>query len=179
MGIEKSRHFFASVFNRNGFITFADVTVCIKAQLIIFECQFDQRAVGIGKSNAQQFQSVYELIALNSDIGFERCRDDLTEIGVNPFDQPGVEEYKNTEGAVLLDVRMPGEYKDGHIPGSINVPLQNISSIVNVVRDRNTVLYVYCYSGSRSNAAVRALKQLGYNNAKNIGGIASYKGKRE
>ena len=40
----------------------------------------------------------------------------------------GVEEYGGLEGAVLLDVRTPQEYRDGHIPGSVNVPLQSLST---------------------------------------------------
>ena len=38
----------------------------------------------------------------------------------------GVKEYSATDGAVLLDVRTPDEYRQGHIPGSKNVPLQSI-----------------------------------------------------
>ena len=36
----------------------------------------------------------------------------------------GVDEFRNTPNAVLLDVRTKEEYKDGHIEGSINIPLQ-------------------------------------------------------
>ena len=36
----------------------------------------------------------------------------------------GIEEYKRTDDAVLLDVRTPQEYQEGHIPESKNVPLQ-------------------------------------------------------
>ncbi|WP_195979698.1 rhodanese-like domain-containing protein, partial [Blautia luti] len=35
----------------------------------------------------------------------------------------GIEEYKRTDDAVLLDVRTPQEYQEGHIPESKNVPL--------------------------------------------------------
>lgn len=38
----------------------------------------------------------------------------------------GIEEYKRTAGAVLLDVRTPKEYQEGHIPESKNVPLQRM-----------------------------------------------------
>lgn len=89
----------------------------------------------------------------------------------------GVAEYKTTDGAVLLDVRTAEEYRAGYIDGSVNVPLDKISSIENTVKDKSTPLYVHCYSGSRSGQAVAYLKQMGYINAKNIGGISSYRGK--
>lgn len=89
----------------------------------------------------------------------------------------GVEEYQNVSGAVLLDVRTPNEYQEGHIPGSKNVPLQAIEKVKSVVRDSATPLFVYCYSGSRSSQAAVMLKHMGYTNVKNIGGIAGYTGK--
>ena len=89
----------------------------------------------------------------------------------------GVEEYEKNDGAVLLDVRTIEEYRGGHIDGSINIPLDKISSVENIVKDKSTPLYVYCLSGGRSGQAVSYLKQIGYTNAKNIGGISSYRGK--
>lgn len=89
----------------------------------------------------------------------------------------GVAEYKTINGAVLLDVRTAEEYRDGHIDGSVNLPLDRISSIENTVKEKNTPLYVHCYSGSRSGQAVSYLKKIGYTNAKNIGGISRYRGK--
>lgn len=88
----------------------------------------------------------------------------------------GVAEYKNTEGAVLVDVRNIGEYAAGHIEGSINVPLQFITDIKGRVTDLNTPLFVYCLSGGRSAQAASLLKRIGYTNVKNIGGINSYTG---
>ncbi|MDO5100319.1 MAG: rhodanese-like domain-containing protein [Eubacteriales bacterium] len=88
----------------------------------------------------------------------------------------GVEEYKKTAGAVLLDVRTVAEYKDGHVPGSINIPLQNIQQVTSKVREKSTPLYVYCHSGGRSAQAAAGLKQLGYTNVHNIGGIMNYRG---
>lgn len=89
----------------------------------------------------------------------------------------GVMECKTTVGAVLLDVRTAEEYRDGHIDGSVNLPLDKISAIENVVKDKSTPLYVHCLSGGRSGRAVSYLKQIGYTNVKNIGGINSYHGK--
>lgn len=90
----------------------------------------------------------------------------------------GVAEYTSTSGAVLLDVRTPQEYQEGHIPGSINIPLQRIRGNA-IPAKKDTPLFVYCHSGSRSSQAVRILTKLGYTSVKNIGGIAAYKGKVE
>ena len=99
------------------------------------------------------------------------------------FKQPdinqGVQEYKNAAGAVLLDVRSPQEYREGHIPGSQNVPLQQLDKVEEVTENKDTVLYVYCHSGARSRQAVSLLKHMGYINVHNIGGIAAYSGKVE
>ena len=91
----------------------------------------------------------------------------------------GIEEFKSVQDAVLLDVRTKQEYIEGHIPGSRNIPLQRIVNIDSAIIDKDTPLYVYCYSGSRSNQAAELLKKLGYTNVTNIGGIASYSGKLE
>ena len=91
----------------------------------------------------------------------------------------GVEEYGGLEGAVLLDVRTPQEYREGHIPGSVNVPLQSLSTADQIPAGKDTLLFVYCYSGARSAQAVKALARMGYINTKNIGGIAAYTGKVE
>lgn len=87
----------------------------------------------------------------------------------------GVEDFRSTPGAVLLDVRTPEEYRDGHIPGSVNVPLGNLGDVGQVAQ-KDTPLYVYCRSGARSASAVAALEQEGYDRVRNIGGILSWRG---
>ena len=77
-------------------------------------------------------------------------------MGLFGFSQPpdinkGIEEYQSTEGAVLLDVRNIGEYAQGHIEGSINIPLPCIIDIKDKVTDRNTPIFVYCLSGISKN----------------------------
>ncbi len=91
----------------------------------------------------------------------------------------GVAEYGKSTGALLLDVRTPQEYKDGHIPGSKNIPLQTIDKVASVAENKDTVLYVYCQSGARSRQAADQLQRMGYTNVTNIGGIAAYRGKVE
>jgi len=99
------------------------------------------------------------------------------------FKQPdinqGIKDYQATPGAVLLDVRTSEEYRDGHIPGSKNVPLQAIDKVPSMVENKDTALFVYCYSGARSRQAVGQLQRLGYTHVNNIGGIAAYVGKVE
>ena len=97
----------------------------------------------------------------------------------HPDINQGVQEYKNAVGAVLLDVRTPQEYREGHIPGSQNVPLQQLDKVEEVTENKDTVLYVYCHSGARSRQAVNLLNHMGYTNVHNIGGIAAYSGKVE
>ncbi len=91
----------------------------------------------------------------------------------------GVKEYGETDGAVLLDVRTPQEYREGHIPGSRNVPLQELGRVSAVAAEKDMPLFVYCHSGGRSRQAVDELRRMGYLNVKNIGGIAAYTGKVE
>lgn len=91
----------------------------------------------------------------------------------------GVQAYQATPGAVLLDVRTPEEYREGHIPGSKNVPLQSLDKVTGLVNHQDTPMFAYCYSGARSAQAVSALQRMGYTNVKNIGGIAAYAGKVE
>ena len=91
----------------------------------------------------------------------------------------GVQAYQATPGAVLLDVRTPEEYREGHIHGSKNVPLQSLDKVTDFVNHQDIPLFVYCHSGARSAQAVSVLEGMGYTNVKNIGGIAAYAGKVE
>lgn len=89
----------------------------------------------------------------------------------------GVEEYNKTEGSILLDVRTKEEYAAGHIPGSINVTLDEIMA-GRLIRIPEGKLFVYCLSGGRSSQATRILKNAG-RDAENIGGISGYRGELE
>ena len=97
---------------------------------------------------------------------------------MGPDIDQGIEEYHATQGAVLLDVRTPEEYRQGHIPGSKNIPLYVINKAEEVI-SLDTPLFVYCHSGARSREAVSMLERMGYTRAKNIGGITAYKGEVE
>ena len=91
----------------------------------------------------------------------------------------GVSEYKNTRGAILIDVRDPAEFGRGHIPGSINMPLNVIDARSSEISQKSAPIYLYCVSGARASQALNILKSQGFTNVKNIGGINSYKGELE
>ncbi len=91
----------------------------------------------------------------------------------------GVEAFRTTKDAVLLDVRTPGEYAQGHIPGSKNIPLQTLDEAQEIIENKDTPIFVHCLSGARSRQATALLRQMGYSNVNNIGGISAYRGKVE
>ena len=91
----------------------------------------------------------------------------------------GVREFRETRGAVLLDVRTRQEYSAGHIPGSVNIPLQEIASVPQKISDMDTPVFVHCLSGGRSGQAAQYMCGIGYQNVKNIGGIGRYRGELE
>ena len=96
-----------------------------------------------------------------------------------PSIEQGLKEFSAAPGAVLLDVRSAQEYRDGHIPGSKNLPLRLIDEAASVVEHMDAPIYVYCLSGVRSQQAADKLQEMGYENAKSIGGISSYAGQLE
>ncbi len=74
------------------------------------------------------------------------------------------------EGAVILDVRSPGEYKGGHIKGSINIPVDQLRNNLGKLKDKNKTIITCCASGMRSASAKNILQAAGYLNVHNGGG---------
>lgn len=89
----------------------------------------------------------------------------------------GLKKYHSSKNAVLLDVRTLQEYLDGHIPNSRNFPLQAIGEVGEAIENKSTPLFVYCRSGARSKTAAGILREMGFENVNDIGGINSYSGK--
>lgn len=87
----------------------------------------------------------------------------------------GLQKFRETNGAVLIDVRTKEEYAERKIDGSVNLPLDEIQKITTVVSDKSTPIFLHCRSGKRSGKAQKILTSMGYTNAVNIGGIMSYR----
>ncbi|MBI3751733.1 MAG: molybdopterin-synthase adenylyltransferase MoeB [Chloroflexi bacterium] len=80
------------------------------------------------------------------------------------------------EGAILLDVREPSEWQEGHLEGAIHLPQGRLhAGVAAAVPDRDASIVVYCRSGNRSHYATAALGQLGYRHVVNLaGGIIAW-----
>lgn len=78
----------------------------------------------------------------------------------------------------LIDVRQPGEYAQGHLPGALLIPLGKLADRVNEIDGRKRTI-VYCRSGARSKSACQILTRLGIERPLNLkGGISSYHGEQ-
>ena len=75
-------------------------------------------------------------------------------------------------GATVVDVRTPAEFKDGHIKGAINLPLQTLGSNMNKLK-QDQVIITCCRSGSRSGMARRQLQAAGFMQVYNGGAWSS------
>lgn len=78
---------------------------------------------------------------------------------------------KIAAGASIVDVRSPEEFLGGSYPSAVNIPVQELARrMTEVPTDKPVILF--CASGARSAAAARALRQAGYADVTNAGGLA-------
>lgn len=78
---------------------------------------------------------------------------------------------------IILDVRTVAEYNDGHIPNAICIPNETINGdIIDKLPNKEQLILIYCRSGNRSKQAAEKLKNLGYTNLVEFGGIIDWRG---
>ena len=77
----------------------------------------------------------------------------------------------------LIDVRTPGEYKEGYIKNALNIDWNNSSFGDEVAKlDKNTPVFVYCLAGSRSHSAANSLTNMGFTEVYELdGGIMQWR----
>ena len=81
---------------------------------------------------------------------------------------------------IILDVRRADEFAEGHIPGAINVPNEEIGTAeIAKLPNKSQLILVYCRSGRRSKEASEKLVKLGYTNIVEFGGILDWKGETQ
>jgi phage shock protein E len=74
------------------------------------------------------------------------------------------------EGALVIDVRSPEEFRGRHLPQAVNIPLGGFrESLPRHVKDKGQVLLLHCLSGGRSGIAQQQARRLGYRNVFNLG----------
>jgi len=72
------------------------------------------------------------------------------------------------DGAFLVDVRTPGEFAEGHVKGSVNIPLDRVTMELSKFKNKKNII-VFCRSGNRSGQAKTILEQQGITNVTNGG----------
>ena len=87
---------------------------------------------------------------------------------------------EENENYIILDVRTIEEYNEGHIPNAICIPNETIDEdVINKLPNKDQLILIYCRSGNRSKQAANKLKNLGYTNLIEFGGIIDWKGEIE
>jgi rhodanese-related sulfurtransferase len=76
-----------------------------------------------------------------------------------------------SQEAVVVDVREPDEFRQGHLPGAVNIP-RGVAEmgVPQAVPDRTARVVVYCAGGNRSALVADSLKQMGYENVESLAG---------
>ena len=67
----------------------------------------------------------------------------------------------NNQAKIIIDVRTPSEFQGGHVAGSINIPLQEVQSKLEVIKSMDQPIILCCASGNRSGQATNFLKSRG------------------
>jgi phage shock protein E len=77
-------------------------------------------------------------------------------------------------GARLVDVRTPAEFAAGHIPGAVNIPLQQLDGRLSELQPKDQAVVLYCRSGNRSGTAARMLKSAGFAAVHDLGPMSRW-----
>jgi NADPH-dependent 2,4-dienoyl-CoA reductase/sulfur reductase-like enzyme/rhodanese-related sulfurtransferase len=134
------------------------LAVAIQAGLTVFDLEEMELAY------APQYGSAKDPVNMAGFVAAGLLRGDQLQVSV---------ESLSTDGAALLDVRTPAEFAAGHIPGAVNVPLDELRArLGELPRDRPVT--VYCQVGMRGYLAVRLLRQAGLRAANLAGGFKTY-----
>lgn len=78
---------------------------------------------------------------------------------------------KIAAGARLIDVRTPAEFRNGSYPGAVNIPLASLLARMHELEPKSTPIVLFCASGARSAQGARLLKQAGFSDVVNAGGL--------
>ena len=123
------------------------------------------------------FRNWYLFVALFIVLGLLIGGEVLRKIrGITSVNPTEALQLINHQDAMLLDIRDSGEYKGGHIPEALNIPLSGLKNrIRELEKFKSKPIIVYCQSGSRSSSGAAVLKKSGFDMVHNLsGGLASW-----
>jgi phage shock protein E len=78
------------------------------------------------------------------------------------------------KGARLVDVRTPAEFAAGHLPGALNVPVDELEQRLGELGPTEQPIILYCRSGSRSSRAARVLESAGFRQVHDLGPMSAW-----
>ena len=106
-----------------------------------------------------------KLLAISSLIAFTSNVVHAADISDDPL--PTVQENIAAHKAVLVDVREPGEWKEGHVQGAVSLPLSSLKDVDTTALEhqvpKDKIVYTHCVMGVRALKAANILEKLGYN----------------
>lgn len=138
----------------------AVIAACAVAVLVLASCQADNG------SSAK---------AAGGDSLKTPSADSSQEGAYHKIDAEEGKRMMDAGGVIVVDVRTPSEYAEGHIPGAVNVPNEDIGSQQpDGLEDLDATLIVYCRTGVRSKQAADKLVELGYQSVYDMGGIVDW-----
>jgi rhodanese-related sulfurtransferase len=139
------------------------VTECPVCNTVLNTSGADLRSLAIGDEFMITVGDGFEFAVLNN---LEARQDTIkAEQALTDF----------TNGALIIDVRTQEEYDEGHIKGSLHIPVDEIESrLAAEVPDRQTELIFYCQAGARAQTAMEKAQQLGYQKVFNLGGLSDW-----
>lgn len=110
------------------------------------------------------------LLAAGALLVVPACSSDSSSTGAAAVSvAPRVDPY----GAVVIDVRTPGEFDSGHLEGAVNIDVQAPDFEAKISGLETTGRYlVYCRSGNRSKAAIDIMRSLGFSDLTDLGSVA-------
>ena len=99
---------------------------------------------------------------------------DLYELKTGKIKCSDLETIKKMDGYMIIDVRTPEEYEEGHLEEAINIEYQNIVEELNEQNiSKDTPIVVYCKSGGRSGQAFESLEKEGFTSLYDLGAMSN------
>ena len=82
-----------------------------------------------------------------------------------------MQRIKSNHAGLILDVRSPQEYAEGHVPGAVNIPHNQIGSrLAEIGSQKDKDIILYCEVGGRASAAANTLQAAGFNKLLHLDG---------